>query len=80
MITVYVLRSLGSGKRYVGITENLARRLTEHRRPTSTVGKLLGPFEVFQTEEFGDYVGARAREKFLKSGQGRKELDRKFPA
>jgi len=80
MITVYVLRSLGNGKRYVGITDNLVRRLNEHRRPGSTVGKLLGAFEVLRTEEFEDYVRARVREKFLKSGQGRKELDRNHPA
>ncbi len=79
MITVYVLRSLGNRKRYVGITDNPDRRLQEHRRPSSTVGKLLGAFEVLQTEEFKDYVQAREREKFLKSGQGRKELDHKYP-
>jgi putative endonuclease len=79
MITVYVLRSLGSGKRYVGITDDLSRRLKEHRRPASTVGRLLGAFEVLQTEELVDYIQARAREKFLKSGQGRAWLDRKFP-
>ena len=79
MITVYVLRSVGSGKRYVGITGKLFRRLTEHRNRASTVGKLLGTFEVLETEEFADYAQARQREKFLKSGQGRKALGQKYP-
>lgn len=79
MITVYILLSLDHGKRYVGITGNLARRLAEHRRPSSTVGNLLGAFEVLQAEEFAGHVQARQREKFPKSGQGRRELDRKYP-
>jgi len=36
---------------------------------------LLEEFFVLLTEEFPDYKTARIREKFLKSGQGRKWLD-----
>ena len=78
MIFVYVIRSLHSGKRYVGITNDLSRRLAEHRGGESKAGHLLGAFELLRTEEFPDYVTARQREKFLKSGQGRKWLDAKF--
>jgi putative endonuclease len=78
MVTVYVLRSLTTGKRYIGITNNFIRRMSDHRRTTSTVNKLLGAFEVLQTEEFPNYIQARAREKFLKSGQGRAWLDVDF--
>ena len=35
----------------------------------------MGDFFVLYTEEFPDYKTAREREKFLKSGQGRKWLD-----
>jgi putative endonuclease len=78
MVIVYVLRSLTNGKRYVGMTDNLSRRLAQHRRTRSTVEKLLGAFEVLLTEEFPDYALARAREKFLKSGQGREWLGDRF--
>jgi putative endonuclease len=76
VITVYVLRSIGNRRRYVGITENLPRRLTEHRKHSSTVGKLLGSFELIYQEPHLDYAAARGREKFFKSGQGREWLNR----
>ena len=40
---------------------------------------MLGRFEVIHREEFPDHATARVREKFLKSGQGRKDLDERFP-
>jgi putative endonuclease len=74
MITLYVLKGK-TGKRYVGITNNLSRRLNEHRLKNSKAGQLLDEFSVQHTEDFPDYKSARQREKFLKSGQGRKWLD-----
>ncbi|MBA4138493.1 MAG: endonuclease [Opitutus sp.] len=75
MITVYVLR--GREKRYVGITSDLARRLAEHKR-SSHSGRLIGDFDLLHTEEHPDYVSARKREKFLKSGAGRAWLDLQY--
>jgi len=74
MITVYVLKG-ETGKRYVGITNDLPRRLSEHCSRRSKAGQLLGEFTVLHTETVPDYKTARVREKFLKSGQGRKWLD-----
>jgi len=71
---LYVLKGK-RGKRYVGITNNLSRRLREHRMKATKGGQLLGDFIVLCTEEFPDYKTARERERFLKSGQGRKWLD-----
>jgi hypothetical protein len=39
-------------------------------------GQILDDFVVLHAEEFPDYKTARMREKFLKSGQGRKWLDK----
>ena len=61
--------------RYVAITNNLPRRLKEHHNLNSKGGQLLGDFFVLHKEKFNDYTSARKREKFLKSGQGRKWLD-----
>jgi hypothetical protein len=36
---------------------------------------MLGDFRLIFTEEYTDHAQARIREKFLKSGQGRKWLD-----
>ena len=66
-----------TGKRYVGITNNLPRRLNEHNRHYSKAGEIIGDFRLIHTESFTDYKAARLREKFLKSGQGRKWLDMK---
>ncbi|MBW1805118.1 MAG: GIY-YIG nuclease family protein [Deltaproteobacteria bacterium] len=74
MIILYVLKG-STGKRYVGITNNLRRRLYEHRKKATKGGQITHDFIVLYTEEFPDYKTAREREKFLKSGQGRKWLD-----
>jgi putative endonuclease len=74
LITLYVLKGK-AGKRYVGITNNLSRRLREHHRHHSKAGQLIGEFIVIHTESFTDHKSARLREKFLKSGKGRKWLD-----
>src|SRR5690606_8796728 len=75
-ITLYVLKSRVNGRRYVGITNDLARRLREHRSGSSKSGRLLeGDFVVLHTEEFADHASARVRETWLKSGKGRAWLD-----
>ena len=71
MITVYVIVSQNRKYRYVGITNDFRRRFQEHCRAK----KVYSPFAVVLKEEFVDYEIARIREKFLKSGQGRKYLD-----
>jgi putative endonuclease len=74
VVTLYVLKAR-NGRRYVGITNDLHRRLREHRSKHSKGGQLLDEFSVLHTEKFEDYEEARDRERFLKSGQGRKWLD-----
>jgi len=76
-VTLYVLESSRTGKRYVGITGNLRRRLQEHAGGRTKAAQLLGAFALLHTEEFRDHRTARVREQFLKSGQGRKWLDAK---
>jgi len=68
-ISVYVLKSLTNSKQYVGISNNLARRLREHATGTTKAGQILGEFKVIYQEELPSYLSARKREKFLKSGQ-----------
>jgi len=74
-VTLYVLKSCSTGRRYVGITGNLERRLKEHASGSTKAGQLIGAFVLLHAEEFPDHRTARGREKFLKSGQGRKRLD-----
>jgi putative endonuclease len=74
-VTVYVLKGTTNGRRYVGITNDLPRRLREHACGSTRAGRIIGEFEVLHTEVFPDHPAARVRERFLKSGQGRKWLD-----
>ena len=74
LITLYVLKGK-TGKRYVGITNDLSRRLSEHCCHHSKASQLIGKFTVIHTESFADHKSARLREKFLKSGKGREWLD-----
>jgi putative endonuclease len=78
MVIVYVLQ--GKTKRYVGITNNLARRLAEHKSGHTKSAQVIGQFRLLHTEEFPDHIAAREREKFLKSGKGREFLRLLYPA
>ncbi|MDP7026142.1 MAG: GIY-YIG nuclease family protein [Candidatus Marinimicrobia bacterium] len=77
-ITVYILSSKVNAVRYIGITNNISRRLKEHRSTGSTVERLLGTFDLIYKEEYFDYKSARKREKFLKSGKGREWMNEHF--
>jgi predicted GIY-YIG superfamily endonuclease len=69
---VYILKSLKTGKRYVGYTENLARRIKEHNtRKTVHTDKTDAPFQLIWHCVFQDKYKALEFEKYLKSGSGR---------
>jgi putative endonuclease len=78
MITLYVLRGKTIAKRYIGITNDLHRRVGEHRSGCTKGGQILGEFEVIHIESFADHRAARVREKFLKSGKGREWLNIRY--
>ena len=76
MHTVYVLKSLKNGKRYVGYTsKDLKDRLAWHRWGLTDWSKENGPFKLLHYEEFEDKVRALKREQYLKTGQGRRTMD-----
>ncbi|MDP3784651.1 MAG: GIY-YIG nuclease family protein [bacterium] len=75
MVYIYVIKSLKHPYRYVGITNNIERRLNQHNLGYNKITKPYVPFKMLFSENYPDYKEARRREKFLKSGQGRKFLD-----
>ncbi len=75
MIFVYVLKSIDVKFRYVGIAKNLKDRMSRHNDGRSLSTKPYAPFRLIHLEQYDSYITARAREKFLKSGAGRKFLD-----
>ena len=77
MYYVYALRSLKNQKRYVGSTSiPPCERLKQHNSGSSVWTKHNGPFELIYKEEYSNVTEARKRENFLKSGVGRKCLDK----
>jgi putative endonuclease len=74
MIKVYLLKSLKNGTLYVGMTEDLERRLLEHNKGKSKFTKGHLPWSLLYAEEFPDYTSARKREKYLKSTAGKNWL------
>ena len=76
---VYVLRSLQKRYLYVGLTNNIERRFSQHQNGKEPTTAPYRPFEILHTEEFKTRLQARAREKQLKSGYGKEWLKIKYP-
>ena len=81
---VYVLVSESTGSRYIGQTNDLARRLERHNSPDRFgkrfTAKDAGPWKLVHTEEFASRSEAMQRERWLKSGVGREWLDEMLDA
>ena len=78
MYSVYVIQSFTHGNRYLGSTDDVLKRVAEHNNGKCryTSGRL--PWKLIYQEEQHTRSVAMKREKFLKSGQGRKWLDEKL--
>ena len=72
---VYVLRSLSTGRFYVGHTENLARRISEHNKNRTTSIKNRGPWAFFYSEEYATRSEASRRERELKQMKSRPSIE-----
>ena len=78
MFVVYVLKSKIAKKSYVGVTNDMERRLKEHNAGKHFYTKRYTPWEVIHKEEFGNFPDAKNREKYLKSTTGRRFLKKIF--
>lgn len=74
MYYVYLLQSKANGKLYAGSTNNLRKRLGEHNSGKSTWTKTGIPWSLIYYEACRDGNDARSREKYLKSGMGKRYL------
>ncbi len=72
MFFVYVLYSDGFDKHYVGLSENVDKRLKEHNERQNKSTKPYIPWRVVHLEEYKTRNEARTREKYLKSASGRR--------
>jgi len=70
MFITYILVSPKTGKHYIGSTNDLDRRLTEHNRGQTTSTRHKGPWVVIYQEIFNSAIEAKKREQQLKSYKG----------
>ena len=74
MYYVYAIVSEKRNYIYVGLTNNLERRIEEHNSGRNKTTKAYKPFKVIYKEKFIERIEAREKEKYLKSGIGKEFL------
>jgi len=74
MFFVYALKSLARDYIYVGLTDDVERRVGQHDAGYERTTRPYRPFELILTESYPSRGDARAREKYLKSGAGKEFL------
>ncbi len=75
MFQVYILKNQETGRFYIGSTNNLERRLKQHKLGTTRTTRILKTDTLVYTEECSTLFEARSREKKLKSYKNRKYLE-----
>ena len=71
---VYVLKSKIIDRSYIGSTNNLQKRILTHNAGKNKSTKYGMPWKIIYCEVGVNKEDARAREKYLKSGMGRRYL------
>lgn len=79
MYYVYVLVSEIKGLRfYVGMSEDVKKRLKEHNTGKTKSTKGYVPWNLFFNEMYSTRIEAREREKYLKGGSGKEYIKLKW--
>ncbi len=74
MFYLYVLHSLEDRGFYIGFSTDLRRRMSEHKKGALFATKYRGPSTLIYYEAYIDRQDAEGRERYLKSGNGRRFL------
>ena len=74
MFYVYVLRSESDSGFYIGFSTNLRARFRQHQKGESFATSHRGPWKLIYYEAYLNQEDALGREKYLKSGSGRRFL------
>ena len=74
-----MLRSESDSGFYIGFSTNLRARLRQHQNGESLATKSRGPWKLVYFEAYTERENAEGREKFLKSGAGRRLKLGRFP-
>jgi len=71
MYSVYILKD-ENNKLYKGLTNNLERRLKEHKSGKTITTSRMKNLEIFYVEKFDNFEEARKRELYFKNAAGRR--------
>ena len=74
MYYFYVLRFRKNGKLYKGFTNDLKRRIQEHKSGSSTFTSKNGEFDLLFYEAYVNKQDAQEAERYFKTGHGREVL------
>lgn len=74
----YVLQSKKDGKRYIGFTNNLEKRLKEHNAGLNKSTKFRRPFKLIYYESCLNKIDAIKRESYLKTMWGNNYLNKRL--
>ncbi|NMB84395.1 GIY-YIG nuclease family protein [Candidatus Roizmanbacteria bacterium] len=70
MFTTYIIRNSFTKRFYIGSTNNLTRRISEHNRGQTISTRRKGKWVLVYKEEFKTNIEAKKREKMIKSYKG----------
>lgn len=70
----YVLKSIKNGKLYTGTTNNLKQRLNQHDKGLGRSTRNMRPLKLIYVEACLNKEDAYHREKYLKSGMGKRYI------
>lgn len=73
---VYILQSLKKNSLYIGYTTNIEKRLADHNQGKSKSTKLFKPWKLIHFEMYLNKKDALHREKYLKSGWGKRSINK----
>ena len=71
---VYAIKSEKDGRIYVGMSNNVQRRITEHNNGFTKSTKAWRPWKLILEKKINSRLEARVEEKRLKSGYGKEFL------
>jgi putative endonuclease len=71
---VYILYSSKDGNLYIGLSQNLKKRIYNHNIGLNKSTRYRRPLKLIYVEAFFNKEDAKNREKFFKTGRGREVL------
>ncbi len=73
---VYILQSLKDNSFYIGYTSDLRKRIKKHNSGDNSATKPHIPYKLIFYEAFLERIDAKNREGYLKSGYGRRTINK----